>query len=68
MTMNDVKYLVSLLLIPFAFATGITGLIQIKLDLHHFIYHRYLAYGTLFLSAVHVSFNFRNLFRYLTRR
>jgi hypothetical protein len=68
MTMNDVKYLVSLLLIPVVLSTGITGLIQVKLDLHHFIYHRYLAYGTLVLSGFHLIFNFGKLYRYLTRR
>ena len=65
--MKDIKYIVSILLILFVTATGITGLIQTKLDLHHFIYHRYLAYSTLILSATHISLNFRNLYRYLLR-
>ena len=66
--MRDLRYLVSILLVLFVFATGIAGFIQTKLDLHHFIYHRYLAYGTLILSGLHVAFNFRRLYRYLATR
>ncbi len=66
--MNDVRYIISFLLILFVFTTGIAGLIQAKLDLHHFLYHRYLAYVTLILSALHVALNFKKLYRYLTRR
>jgi hypothetical protein len=68
MRTSDLNYLVSLLLILFLAATGVAGYIQTRLDLHHFIYHRYLAYGTLFLGAVHLSLNIRKLVRYLIRR
>jgi DMSO/TMAO reductase YedYZ heme-binding membrane subunit len=68
MKTSDLNYPVSLLLLLFLAATGLAGYIQVRLDLHRFVYHRWLAYGTLVLGAVHLLFNIRKLVRYLTRR
>jgi SagB-type dehydrogenase family enzyme len=52
-----------LLLVTFA-ATFIFGLVQVRLGLHQFIYHKYAAYTTIALTAFHLAFNAR---RFLTR-
>lgn len=57
--------MVGLLLILSVPLTGLTGLIQAKLDLHGFVPHRYFAYTTLFLASVHVILNFGALTKYV---
>ena len=65
MSRRAARYVVGLLLVFAVASTGMTGLIQAKLDLHGFVPHRYFAYSTIFLAFVHVLLNFRNITRYL---
>ena len=68
MKREDINYLISLLLLLFISATGIAGYIQSQLELRKFVPHRYLAYVTLSLAAVHVYFNAGKLWRYIRRK
>ncbi len=62
-----VNYLISLLLIIFLCVTGMLGYIQAQLELRKFMPHRYFAYTTLCLAAVHVYLNGGKLWRYFFR-
>lgn len=62
------NYIVSFLLLLALCITGATGYIQAQLELRRFIPHRYFAYVTLGLAAVHVYFNAGKLWRYLTSK
>ena len=68
MKRQDVNYAVSILLLILLALTGATGYIQSQLDLRKFVPHRYFAYATLVLAAVHVSLNAQKLFRYLRKK
>ena len=68
MKRDDVSYTISLLLLLSIGITGITGYIQSQLELRRFIPHRYFAYVTLGLAAVHVYFNAGKLWRYIRRK
>ncbi len=63
----DVEYIVSILLFCSLSATGVLGFIQSQLELRRFIPHRYAAYTTLCLAAVHVCFHAGKVWRYLSR-
>jgi hypothetical protein len=41
--------------------TGLTGYLQSALELRRFVPHKFFAYSTLMLAAVHVAVNFRRL-------
>lgn len=68
MKRQDVNYAVSILLLVLLALTGVTGYIQSQLDLRKFVPHRYFAYATLALVAVHVSLNAQKLWRYLRKK
>jgi DMSO/TMAO reductase YedYZ heme-binding membrane subunit len=68
MKRQDLNYTVSILLLILLALTGATGYIQSQLDLRKFVPHRYFAYATLLLAAVHVSLNAQKLFRYLRKK
>ena len=68
MKREDINYVVSLLLLFSVIITGTTGYIQSQLELRRFIPHRYFAYATLSLAAVHVCLNAGKLWRYIHRR
>lgn len=59
--MSRIKFIWTILLILFFVITIITGLIQVNLDLHRFIYHKYSAYLTIFLVIGHICFNWHKL-------
>ncbi|MEE9371045.1 MAG: hypothetical protein V3W45_06200 [Sedimentisphaerales bacterium] len=65
MKRQDINYVVSCLLLLAICITGITGYIQSQLELRKFIPHRYFAYITLGLAAVHVYLNAGRLWRYI---
>ncbi len=68
MNRDDVNHLVSGLLLVFVCATGAMGYVQAELELRKFVPHRYLAYATLILVAIHVYLNGGRLLRYLRDR
>lgn len=63
-----INYTVSILLLLSIIMTGLTGYIQAQLELRRFIPHRYFAYLTLFLTAIHVCLNWSKVWRYLRRK
>jgi hypothetical protein len=65
MKRQDINYVVSCLLLIAVGITGITGYIQSQLELRKFIPHRYFAYITLGLAAVHIYLNAGRLWRYI---
>jgi hypothetical protein len=62
---QDINYTVSILLLASVCITAITGYIQSQLDLRRFVPHRYFAYITLGLAAVHVYLNLGKIWRYI---
>ena len=62
---KDINFLISLLLMCSIIVTGTLGFIQSEFDLRKFVPHRYAAYTTLFLAAIHLYLNFGALWRYL---
>jgi len=68
MKRQDINYAVSFLLLLAVCITGITGYIQSQLELRRFVPHRYFAYITLGLVAVHVYFNVGKLWQYIRRK
>ncbi len=63
----DFEFIVSALLIVSLCVTGALGYIQSELELRRFVPHRYAAYTTLFLAALHVGLNGERLWHYLRR-
>ena len=54
MKRHHLDYAVSILLLISLCVTGLLGYVQSELELRRFIPHRYAAYTTLWLAAVHV--------------
>lgn len=65
MKRSDVEYIVSILLLISIITTGVLGYIQSQLELRKFVPHRYFAYTTLCLAAVHLYFNIGKIMKYL---
>jgi hypothetical protein len=65
MKKTDVHSLISILLLFSICMTGILGYIQSQLDLRKFVPHRYFAYTTLSLAAIHVALNWDKIWRYI---
>ena len=65
---TDVNYFISVLLLLSVVTTGVSGYIQSQLELRKFSPHRYFAYVTLFLAAVHVSLNIGKIWRFFRYR
>lgn len=45
--------------------TGLTGYLQVRLDLHRFVFHKYLAYTTLILTLLHVGLHWNRIRGYV---
>jgi len=58
---SNVSIIVCLLLILMLMSTGISGFIQVKLDLHRTTIHKFSAYSTLSLAAIHVLLHFKEI-------
>ena len=58
MKRKDIDYILSILLILSIVITGSLGYIQSELELRKFFPHRYAAYTTLCLAAIHIYLNF----------
>ena len=68
MKKTALNYLVSLLLLGSLCLTGALGYIQSELELRRFMPHRYFAYTTMGLAAIHVYLNWTKLWRYFFRK
>lgn len=68
MKREDINHTVGLLLLFAVVITGATGYIQSRLELRKFVPHRYFAYATLCLAAVHVYLNAPKVWRYIRRK
>ena len=68
MNRADVEIIISLLLILAVCVTGVLGYLQSELELRRFVPHRYAAYTTLILTAIHVSLKWGELMRYIRQR
>ncbi len=68
MKREDVNYIAGILLLISICITGALGYVQSELELRKFTPHRYFAYTTLSLAAVHVFLNAGKVWRYLNRR
>ena len=67
MKRETLRYVVSLLLVVSICITAILGYIQSELELRKFVPHRYFAYTTLILAALHLYFHWGKLYRFLQR-
>jgi hypothetical protein len=67
MKYEDVRYALSIALLLSICLTGILGYIQSELELRKFYPHRYFAYTTLSLAAIHVFLNAGKVWRYIRR-
>ena len=63
MKKSDVSLIICLFLIMMLMSTGISGVIQVKLDLHRTTIHKYSAYSTLSLSAIHILLHFKEIIK-----
>jgi len=68
MKRKDINYIISLLLLVSICITGTTGYIQSQLDLRKFVPHRYFAYVTLSLAAIHIYLNAGKLWRHIRQK
>jgi len=68
MKREDINYTISILLIFSISITGIVGYVQSRLELRRFVPHRYFAYATLILAALHVFLNWSKVWCYLRRK
>ncbi|MCH7732004.1 MAG: hypothetical protein IIB44_05730 [Candidatus Marinimicrobia bacterium] len=64
----DINYVLAILLLLSIIVTGTLGYIQSQLELRKFVPHRYSAYITLSLAAVHVFLNIGKVWRYFRRK
>ena len=68
MKSEDFNYVISILLLLAIMITGILGYLQSQFDLRKFVPHRYFAYITLSLAALHVYLNGGKIWRYFRRK
>ena len=68
MRRTDWSAILSLVLLGSVLVTAGFGLVQSNLDLHKFRLHKYSAYLTLFLAAIHVLLKSGNLWKRLRRK
>lgn len=68
MNLRDITMVLSILLFVSLAITGVLGYLQSELDLRKFIPHRYFAYTTLILAAIHVMLHWKKLWRYVRKR
>jgi hypothetical protein len=67
MKREEINYIISILLIFSICITGILGYLQSEFELRKFVPHRYFAYATLSLTALHVYLNWGKVWRFLRR-
>ena len=47
--------------------TGLTGYLQVKLDLHRFVLHKYAAYTSLAATLLHTAAKWRTILGYIKK-
>jgi len=67
MKKKDITFIISILLLISISITGILGYVQSQLELRRFVPHRYFAYATLVLTAIHVYLNWNKVWNFLLR-
>ncbi len=67
MKKKDLQFAVSTLLLFSLPITAILGFIQSQLELRKFVPHRYFAYLTVCLAAIHLFLNWKRYRRYFRR-
>jgi hypothetical protein len=67
MKRETLQYLIGILLILSICTTALLGYIQSQLELRKFVPHRYFAYTTLCLAALHVYLNWKKLWKFIRR-
>jgi hypothetical protein len=68
MKRTDIEYIIGILLLCSISITGTLGYIQSQMELRKFVPHRYFAYLTLCLAAIHVYFNAGKIWKYIRRK
>lgn len=68
MNRSDITIVLSILLFISLAITGVLGYLQSELELRKFIPHRYFAFATLTLAAIHVILHWKKLWRYIRKR
>ncbi len=68
MKRENFNYVISILLLFSITITGILGYIQSELELRKFIPHRYFAFTTLSLAAVHFILNAKKLWLFIKKK
>lgn len=63
MKKSDVCLIIFIFLILMLISTGISGFIQVKLDLHRTTIHKFSAYSTLSLAAIHVLLHLKEIIK-----
>ncbi len=67
MKRTGLDYAISILLLVSLCVTGMLGYVQSEFELRRFVPHRYAAYTTLGLAAIHVYLNGGRLWRHIWR-
>ncbi len=57
----DFSFASCMLLCVCVAGAGLTGYLQVQLDLHRFVFHKYLAYASLVLMIIHMAFNWKKI-------
>ncbi len=47
--------------------TGITGYLQVRLDLHRFVLHKYAAYASLWATGLHIFAHWKKVRGYIRK-
>lgn len=68
MRREDFHYLVSILLMFSIIAAAALGYLQSQLELRRFVPHRYFAYATLAITAIHVYLNWKKVWRFVQKK
>lgn len=68
MQKRDLNYLAGIFIIPIFLLMLITGLIQLRFELHRFIYHIYGAYLIIALAVAHVFTNWRKVLGFIKNK
>jgi hypothetical protein len=63
----DINFLICVLLFFCIGVTGFTGYLQVRLDLHRFVFHKYFAYASLIFTCLHMLINWKKIKAFIRR-
>jgi len=63
----DLSFTLCVLLFICIGVTGLTGYLQVRLDLHRFVLHKYFAYASLIFTCLHMLINRTKIKAYMKR-